>query len=75
MILLTGKSSLRQTGILDRVVKNLQENGIEYIVYDHVEPNLRTVTVDEGAWLAKENGVDVVIGIGGGNGAITLQGI
>ncbi|UCG54467.1 MAG: iron-containing alcohol dehydrogenase, partial [Dehalococcoidia bacterium] len=74
-ILVTGKSSLRETGILDRVVDDLKENGIEIIVYDRIEPNPRTTTVDTGARLANENGVDLVIGIGGGSAMDAAKGI
>ncbi len=74
-ILVTGKTSLRQNGTLDRAVNDLKENGIESIVYDQIEPNPRTVTVDAGAKLANKNGVDLVIGIGGGSAMDAAKGI
>lgn len=74
-ILVTGKSSLRKTGILDRVINDLKSNGVEALVYDRVEPNPRAATVDEGARLAREACIDLVIGIGGGSAMDAAKGI
>ena len=64
-IVVTGSSSMRQTGVLDIVAKDLRNNGVVAVVFDKVEPNPRAATVDEGARMAK--GVDLVIGLGGGS--------
>jgi len=74
-ILVSGKSSLRKSGILDSVVNDLKNNGVEALVYDRIEPNPRAATVDEGARLAREAGVDLVIGIGGGSAMDAAKGI
>jgi alcohol dehydrogenase YqhD (iron-dependent ADH family) len=74
-ILVTGKSSLRKTGVLDRAVNDLKNNGVEILIYDWIEPNPRTATVDEGARLAREAGIDLVIGIGGGSVMDAAKGI
>lgn len=74
-ILVTGRSSLRKTGILGRVVRDLENNGVEILIYDRVEPNPRASTVDEGARLVREGGIDLVIGIGGGSAMDAAKGI
>ncbi len=74
-ILVSGKSSLRKTGILDSVVNDLKKNGVEALVYDRIEPNPRSATVDQGARLAREAGIDLVIGIGGGSAMDAAKGI
>lgn len=74
-ILVTGSSSMRKAGVTDRVCNDLESNRVETFVYDRVEPNPRTSTVDEGARLAREAGVDLVIGLGGGSAMDAAKGI
>lgn len=64
-LVVTGRSSMQQTGVLDRVVASLDEAGVEAMVFDEVEPNPSFPTVDAGAEQAKE--CDLVIGLGGGS--------
>jgi alcohol dehydrogenase class IV len=66
-LLVTGRGSTKKSGLLDRVSGLLSESGVEYTVFDKVEPNPLTTTVDEGAALAREKGCDVVLGLGGGS--------
>ncbi|MFC2038916.1 iron-containing alcohol dehydrogenase [Chloroflexota bacterium] len=66
---------IRRVGLLDRVVENLEEKGISPLVFDEVEPNPRSSTVDRGARLAREEKVDLVIGLGGGSAMDTAKGI
>ena len=66
-ILITGTSSMRRVGVLDRVVDDLKTNGVQTLIYSRVEPNPRASTVDEGAKIVREEGVDLVIGLGGGS--------
>jgi alcohol dehydrogenase len=66
-LLVTGSKSMRRTGTFDKVTKNLDEAGVKWVSFEKVEPNPRASTVDEGAKFARENGVDVVIGLGGGS--------
>jgi len=66
-ILVTGTTSMRQTGTLDRVVNDLKANGIKVSVFDRVEPNPRVSTVDEGSKIAIKEKADPIIGLGGGS--------
>ena len=66
-LLVTGSRSMRSTGTFDRVTRNLDESGVKWVSFEKVEPNPRASTIDEGAKFARENGVDVVIGLGGGS--------
>ena len=45
----------------------LEDSGIDYIVYDQIDPEPGLRLADNGAKLAKENGCDCVIGVGGGS--------
>jgi alcohol dehydrogenase class IV len=66
---------IRRIGLLDAVVKDLRGKNIEVIVFDKVEPNPRTTTVDEGAEIARKENVDLVIGLGGGSVMDAAKGI
>jgi alcohol dehydrogenase len=66
-LLVTGKSSARQTGLLDRAAADLLRHGVEVTIYDRVEPNPRSDTVDEGAGIIREKRLDLVIALGGGS--------
>jgi hypothetical protein len=66
-LLVSGSKSMRGTGVIDKVVNDLTENGIKSIVFDRIEPNPRASTIDAGARVARENSVQVVIGLGGGS--------
>ena len=65
-LIVTGRSSAKKSGLLDRVRESLHEAGLETVLYDKVTANPLTTTAQEGADLAKKEGCDVVVGIGGG---------
>lgn len=54
-------------GIIDKVTDYLKKEGIEVILFDKVQENPITDTVDEGGKIAREKGCDVIIGLGGGS--------
>lgn len=54
-------------GLLDRVHKSLEENDISYVDFGGVVPNPRMALAKEGVELAKTEGVDFVLAIGGGS--------
>jgi alcohol dehydrogenase YqhD (iron-dependent ADH family) len=66
-LLVTGRSSMRKLGILDRVTSSLERAGVAAVVFDEIEPNPRAATIDRGAGKAREAGCDLVIGLGGGS--------
>lgn len=65
--IVTGRSSARLSGALDDVFSIFHENGIEYTVFDRIEPNPLTKTCFEAGVTAREFGCDYVLGIGGGS--------
>ncbi|ASJ57116.1 butanol dehydrogenase [Brevibacillus formosus] len=66
-LLVTGGNAAKRTGLLDRAKALLQEAQVAYIVFDKIEPNPRTATVDAGAALAREHQCDFILAIGGGS--------
>jgi len=66
-LIVTGRSSTKKSGLLDKAVNLLKEAQIKYEIFDKVEQNPLTTTVYEGIDVIKETGCDVVLGIGGGS--------
>lgn len=67
LIVISQGKSTRANGYLQRVEEQLKLAGVESIVYDKIKPNPVLENVMEGASVAKENGCDFVIGLGGGS--------
>lgn len=66
-MIVTGRHSTKKTGLLDRVLNLLKSVDISAVVYDKITPNPITDHVDEAAEIAKKEGVQFVIGLGGGS--------
>ena len=62
-----GGQSARKSGLLDRVEKALSDAGISYVSLGGVKPNPRSGLVYEGIELAKKEGVDFLLAVGGGS--------
>jgi hypothetical protein len=60
---------------LDKVLKDLKQNKVNSVVFEKVEPNPRSATIDEGAAIARKDKIDLVIGLGGGSAMDTAKGI
>lgn len=66
-VLVTGHSSMRLTGVLDKVMKILEGAGVRMVVSEGVDPNPRSTYIDEMAATVKQEGCAFVIGLGGGS--------
>lgn len=66
-LIVTGGSSVKRHGYLDRVQQLLRTRGVESVVFDKVQPNPIVEHVMEAAEMARESGCDFVIGLGGGS--------
>jgi len=62
-----GKGSIIRTGLYDRVVKSLKEEGIDFIELGGVQPNPRVSLVREGIEICRKNGINFILAIGGGS--------
>ena len=67
LIVISSGTSMRKFGYLERVIDSLKQQNVESVVYDKILPNPIKEHVMEGAAVAKENGCDFVIGLGGGS--------
>ena len=66
-LLVTGGGSVKRNGVFDRAGKSLQAAGIAVAECSGVEPNPRIASVERGAKIARVEGCDVVIALGGGS--------
>lgn len=66
-IVVTGGSSMKRTGFLDRASKYLQDAGMEVAIFDGVEPDPSVTTVYQGAKAMQEFNPDWIVAIGGGS--------
>ena len=62
-----GGGSVVKSGLLDRVKKSLQEQGLSYVELGGVMPNPRSGLVYTGIELCKNEGVDFILAVGGGS--------
>lgn len=67
MIVISNGKSTRANGYLDRLTGQLEKTGVEYAVFDRVEPNPLKSTVNAGGRFAREHGCDFIIALGGGS--------
>ena len=66
-MIITGKYSSRKNGSLDDVLNVLNENNVPYIIFDDIEENPSVETVMKAKEIGLKEGVDFLIGIGGGS--------
>lgn len=66
---------IKEAGIVTPILESLREKKIGYVEYSEVVPDPKSSDVNTGAVFAKENKIDLVIGIGGGSAMDTAKGI
>lgn len=62
-----GGGSVIKSGLLDRVKKALDEEGINYLELGGVKPNPRLSLVKKGIELVRKEGIDFILAVGGGS--------
>lgn len=67
VMLAYGGSSIRRNGVYDEIKEILKTAGKNVIEFSGIMSNPTYAKVMEGAALAKENNVDVILGVGGGS--------
>ncbi len=67
VLLVYGGGAIRRNGLYDRVTAMMQDHGIVWEELAGVEPNPRHTTVNRGAAICREQGIEVVLAIGGGS--------
>ena len=62
-----GKSSIKKSGLYDRVVKSLNEAKIKFVELGGVEANPKLSLVLKGVEIAKKEKVELILAVGGGS--------
>ncbi|MBQ3140990.1 MAG: iron-containing alcohol dehydrogenase [Clostridia bacterium] len=66
-LLVTGKHAAAASGALDEMKTALAENGITYVHFDEIRENPLLITCHRAGEIAKAEGCDFVVAIGGGS--------
>ncbi|MDQ0222818.1 iron-containing alcohol dehydrogenase [Streptococcus moroccensis] len=67
VLLAYGGGSIKRSGLYDKVVDLLTDNGFTFVELAGIEPNPRIDSVREGVRLIRENDLDVILAVGGGS--------
>ena len=62
-----GKGSIKKNGLYDCITNSLKEYDIEFVEMGGVEPNPKIEFVREAVRIAKREGVELVVAVGGGS--------
>lgn len=74
-LLVTGKKSMEEAGITQKVKDVLQTSGITCHVFNEISPNPDIEQMEDGAMAANEHNCDMIIGLGGGSVLDSAKGI
>ncbi len=62
-----GQNSIKRTGLYDEITASLQKAGISYFELGGVEPNPKLSMVKIGTEMAKKEGAELILAVGGGS--------
>jgi len=74
-LVVTGCSTMRRLGILGQVLRILGNEGVQAIVFDRVESDPSTETVNQGVVVCEKGSAEFVVGLGGGSAIDAAKGI
>lgn len=74
-VLIVGDPGVLHAGIVKRLEAPLESAGIPYTIFTEVGMEATIESVDSGTELAKENGCNLVVGVGGGSALDTAKAI
>ncbi|NLU03656.1 MAG: iron-containing alcohol dehydrogenase, partial [Methanothermobacter sp.] len=66
-VLLVTDRGLMKTGFVEDVSSSLEEEGLEYVIFDDVTPNPRDHEVMEGAEVFDAEECNMIVALGGGS--------
>ena len=67
LLVISNGKSVKVNGSLAAVEKGLTEAGVEYVLFDKIQANPLEPTIMEGVEIARANGCDFIVGLGGGS--------
>ena len=72
-VLVVTDPGVHEAGLCEPVLRSLREAGLRTTLFDHVQGNPRDVHCMEGADIARDLGVALVLGVGGGSAIDTAK--
>lgn len=66
-LLVTGQSSAKKLGLVDRAVELLRSEGVEVVIFEGVEPNPRHTTCNQAAQIVRQEKLNIIVALGGGS--------
>ncbi|WFR61603.1 iron-containing alcohol dehydrogenase [Paenibacillus amylolyticus] len=73
--LVVSDRQLITSGVAEQVLSILRKSGLDYVVYDEVQPNPTCQNVHDGLRIFQDHGCDAIISIGGGSPQDAAKGI
>mgnify|MGYP000928567581 FL=1 len=67
MIVISNGKSMKNNGWIDEVIDELEQAGVESVVFDKIGPNPTEPDIMDGVIFARGNEVDFIVGLGGGS--------
>ena len=67
LIVISNGKSTKENGYLDKTEQQLKLAGVEWVIFDKIQSNPLKSTIMEGAKVAREEGCDFVVALGGGS--------
>lgn len=67
LVVVSNGKSTKANGYLDRTTRQLESAGVEWALFDEIEPNPLKATVERGAAAARKHGCDFIVALGGGS--------
>ena len=75
VLVVVGKSSVKKSGLLDKILNILKDSKINYVILEGVRPNPEIELCHKGIELVKENKLNSILAIGGGSVIDTAKNI
>ncbi|WP_336759750.1 iron-containing alcohol dehydrogenase [Paenibacillus sp. USHLN196] len=73
--LVVSDRALITSGVAEQVLSILRKSGLDYVVYDEVQPNPTCQNIHDGLQVFQDHGCDAIISIGGGSPQDAAKGI
>ena len=74
-LIVIGKGAVKKYGYLSTLEKMLDEENIKHTVFEGIEPNPRSTTINKAAKIARDINADMIIALGGGSVMDASKGI
>jgi len=74
-VLFVTDEGIKKAGIADGVINSLNVAGVDFVQYDRIPSDAPDYAVEEGAELAKKEGVEGIVAVGGGSVLDAAKGI